>query len=567
MTVSRSASPSSSAPEEFPVEPHRVEGNEPATSASIPVHPTSGEINASASPEEPPLEPGEDAACALNTKPLPKVNAVAHEVQVRATGARPGNFAGERELFTESTSTVLVFEKGAVIRLAAAATPGQLLFLTNEESKREVVAQVMRKRTFRPTECYVELEFTEPAPGFWGMEFSAATALLPKDATQVAAADLVASAETTTDELGEPAPPPSAEEVLVLKKEVDALRSQLKLLQTQPTSELSAPGTVIPNAGSPFATSVARVDAPSAAGEPNPSVATTIKSPSIESEPQPAPMTVAHPEFLTQTALDFRASLPKRKRSFRARGNFTPGFRAGALRLVVLVVALLATMTGAAWYKHWLPGMHESKKIPVASWAGGVTTITRVPGVQAAVPGTSEAQAGNSELGKDTPASSNAASKTPAMSSGTEKQVTASNNLGGESSLPREAGSPPVIRGKPKPSASMTDRSSVHAPAMTLADSVPSSVEDSVVVPPKLTRSVRAVASLEDLRDFETGSVMIDAVIDATGDVKSMNVLSGPPSLHRPALEALKKYKYEPATRNGKPVPAHVTVRIQFHFE
>ena len=567
-TVSRSASPSSSAPEEFAVEPHRVEGNDPDTSASIPVHPTSGEINASASPEEPPLEPGEEAARALNTKPLPKVNAVAHEVQVRATGVRPGNFAGERELFTESTSTVLVFEKGAVIRLAAAVTPGQLLFLTNEESKREVVAQVMRKRAFRPTECYVELEFTEPAPGFWGMEFSAATALLPKDAAQVAAAELVASAETTTDELGEPAPAPSAEEVLRLKKEVDALRSQLRFLQTQPTAELGSPETATPGAGSPFVTSVRRVDAPSAAaGEPNPSVATTVKPPSFESEPQPAPMKAAHQEFLPPTALDFRASLPKRKRSFRARGNFTPGFRSGALRLAVLVVALLATMTGAAWYKHWLPGMHESKKIPVASWAGRVTTITPVPAVQAPVPGASQTQTGNSEFGKDTPPSANAVSKTPATSSGTEKQITDTDNLGVDSSLPREAQSQPVTRGKPTRSASMTDRSSVHAPAMTLADSVPSSVEDSVIVPPKLIRSARAIASLEDVRDFETGSVMIDAIIDTAGNVTSMNVLSGPPSLHKPALEALKKYKYEPAARNGKPVPAHVTVRIQFHFE
>jgi TonB family protein len=559
LTVSRSASPSSSAPEEFPVEPHRVEGNEPDTSASITVHPTSGETNASASPEEPSFEPGEDGTSELNTKPLPKVNAVAHEVQVRATGARPGNFAGERELFTESTSTVLVFEEGAVIRLAAAVTPGQLLFLTNEESKREVVAQVMRKRTFRPTECYVELEFAEPAPGFWGMEFSAATALLPKDAAQVAAAELVASAETTTDELGEPAPPPSAEEVFALKKEVDALRSQLKLLQTQPAA--------IPDAGSPFVTSAPRVDTPNAAGGPNPSVVTTVKSPSIVSEPQPAPMTAAHQEFLPQPALDFRVSLPKRKRSFRARGNFTPGFRAGALRLAVLVVALLATMIGAAWYKHWLPGMHESKKIPVASWAGGVTTVTPAPGVQAPVPGTSQAQTGNSELGKDTPASPNAVSKTPETSNETERRVTASNKIGGDSPLPRQAGSRPVIRGKSTPSASMTDRSSVHAPAMTLSDSVPSLGVDSVVMPPKLIRSVRAVASLDDLRDFETGSVLVDAVIDTEGDVKSMNVISGPPSLRRPALEALKSYKYEPATRNGKPVPAHVTVRIQFHFE
>jgi len=86
-------------------------------------------------------------------------------------------------------------------------------------------------------------------------------------------------------------------------------------------------------------------------------------------------------------------------------------------------------------------------------------------------------------------------------------------------------------------------------------------------VPPKLIHAAQAVASLDDLRDFETGSVIIDAVVETTGTVSSMNVLSGPPSLRQPAMDALKNYQYEPATRNGKPVAAHVKVKIQFHFE
>jgi TonB family protein len=82
-----------------------------------------------------------------------------------------------------------------------------------------------------------------------------------------------------------------------------------------------------------------------------------------------------------------------------------------------------------------------------------------------------------------------------------------------------------------------------------------------------LIRSERAVARLDDLRDFETGSVVVDAIIDTAGNVTSMRVLSGPPSLRWPALQALKNYKYEPAMQNGQAVPAHVTVKIQFHFE
>jgi len=86
-------------------------------------------------------------------------------------------------------------------------------------------------------------------------------------------------------------------------------------------------------------------------------------------------------------------------------------------------------------------------------------------------------------------------------------------------------------------------------------------------VPPKLIKSVRAVASLEDLRDFERGNVTIDAVVDTQGEVRSINVLSGPPSLRESAAAAFRQFLYEPATRNGKPVPAHVTVTIHFRFE
>jgi outer membrane biosynthesis protein TonB len=46
-----------------------------------------------------------------------------------------------------------------------------------------------------------------------------------------------------------------------------------------------------------------------------------------------------------------------------------------------------------------------------------------------------------------------------------------------------------------------------------------------------------------------------------------MNVLSGPRSLRDSAVETLKQYQYEPATQNGQPIPARVTVTIRFRFE
>src|SRR5215472_16597262 len=83
------------------------------------------------------------AASALaGAKPQP----VAAEIPVTVNGARTVAGGDKREPFSETTQTVLVFGSGAVIRLTAAVGPGQLLFVTNEKSKKEVVCQVVKSK-------------------------------------------------------------------------------------------------------------------------------------------------------------------------------------------------------------------------------------------------------------------------------------------------------------------------------------------------------------------------------------------------------------------------------------
>jgi hypothetical protein len=86
-------------------------------------------------------------------------------------GARTVEGSAKREPFSEATKTVLVFGSGAVIRLGSSVAPGQLLFLTNEKTKKEVVCQVVKSKNYRNVSGYVELEFTESVVGFWGMRF------------------------------------------------------------------------------------------------------------------------------------------------------------------------------------------------------------------------------------------------------------------------------------------------------------------------------------------------------------------------------------------------------------
>src|SRR5229473_171818 len=100
-----------------------------------------------------------------------KQQPVALEVSVTVNGARAVDGSDKREPFSETTKTVLVFGSGAVIRLSSSVAPGQLLFLTNEKTRREIVCQVVKSKNYRNVSGYVELEFTEPAVGFWGMRF------------------------------------------------------------------------------------------------------------------------------------------------------------------------------------------------------------------------------------------------------------------------------------------------------------------------------------------------------------------------------------------------------------
>jgi TonB family protein len=113
-------------------------------------------------------------------------------------------------------------------------------------------------------------------------------------------------------------------------------------------------------------------------------------------------------------------------------------------------------------------------------------------------------------------------------------------------------------------------RPGTHLSSQTSVVSQARLSEGVAIVPPKLIKSVRAIASPNALQYFDKGNtatVTLDAVVDSSGHVKSMKVLSGPASLRSAAMDALKQYRYEPAKLRGRPVAAHVTVKVEFLFE
>src|SRR5712692_11197298 len=87
------------------------------------------------------------------------------------------------------------------------------------------------------------------------------------------------------------------------------------------------------------------------------------------------------------------------------------------------------------------------------------------------------------------------------------------------------------------------------------------------IVQPRLASSVKPdYPPMARLQRVE-GDVVIQAEISATGSVGLLKVVSGPVILQQAAMEALRKWKYEPARLNDQPVALQVLVTIRFRIK
>jgi TonB family protein len=522
-----------------------------------------------------------------------KRNAVAHEAGMVVTGARPGESAGKRELFTENTTSVLVFENGGVIRLGTDVIVGQLLFLTHRESKREVVAQVIGKQRFHAGSPYIELEFTEAAQNFWGVEFPArpapkvaetaarpAAAIAPasqpalthtftstpapvtKGAVPAAVAPTAPALDTELlyvleEAMEEPdlAAAPSAEEVERLRLEVEALRVELQSLKQAPTAVRSnGSGNELLNTNAPSEAVSAPLLTETKAAEP-------AESPKIAE--------FSAQDLLPRVALDFSRAdeaierNEKAERKSERKGERKTGKAGGGKTLTVALLAamLLAAATGLAWYKHWLPQLGRAKASPSSAATPAPLAPAKERQKTTASPADANSSAGASQtIASETAAGGKDAENTLAATDAASAAEVAADRK------PYRDPTQPTIREKAQNARAVAGRGNERA--ANRLDAVDVAVpEGGATVAPKLLHSVRAMPPPEAVRGFVTGNVNLDAVVDASGHVSSMKVLSGPAPLRSAAMDALRQYRYEPAKQNGRAVAAHINVTVQFWYE
>jgi hypothetical protein len=230
--------------------------------------------------------------------------ATALEIPVTIQGSKIVPGTEQRELFTETTKTTLVFENGAVVKLTAKVAPGQCVFLRNEQSEKEVLCKVIEARQAGET-GYTDLEFTSYDPKFWDAPAAkpapAAKILTAQDRLEAAANSPIASpvAEPNPPSVGEiPEQPGDAGQKSETQKKID---EAVKNLSATPSTESSAPANAPSNAEAPFQAEqpAAPSQSPEAQNKIDPAEWNPPVAPTVEST---APINAEIPSTLPEAA-------------------------------------------------------------------------------------------------------------------------------------------------------------------------------------------------------------------------------------------------------------------------
>jgi TonB family protein len=106
--------------------------------------------------------------------------------------------------------------------------------------------------------------------------------------------------------------------------------------------------------------------------------------------------------------------------------------------------------------------------------------------------------------------------------------------------------------------------SATQAPQPPSADAPSPSPGDSTKL--EVVRSQKADYPAEAAAKAIQGQVWVKILVSETGDVENVEVISGDPVLAKAALEAVKKWKFKPFIKNGKPVKVSTKLPFDFAF-
>jgi TonB family protein len=466
------------------------------------------------------------------------------------------------EVFAEDTCTVIVFPQGAVIRLSASVAAGQLVVIANRKSGQIMLCRIVNVRTYPNIRGYAEIEFMHAATGFWG---SYASQGILRLAAKVAAAVPSASADFWSNGF--------AKEVVSVP--ASAVNASLVAPAVQTKKEPIANSPIQIPFGEepvqPMATigmdSETRLDTTGRRSSNQHTVLAPTLGPQASSPPTSSQRAA---RFRIGSWIFSWGRLP----TARTVTHGTPAPRR-SLVLVSLVPALvLLGVFGVFFLRDGVgqpSGVSQTSPMPEVSLGSPIGNVVQSPQPKSnptfVVPqlpiAKSEGFPGAQirEFADNIRPSRPSERKGNSPKSGTSvKKITKEKLLAPYSSANRLA----VMGRDAPPDVTGVDSNTGVGPLQGVLGTLqprggratePELLVSSAPIYPTMARQARV-----------EGEVVIAAVIDSTGKLTNMTVVSGAPLLQQAALDSLRTWKYRPGYLDEKPVSTKTSITVNFRL-
>ena len=501
-----------------------------------------------------------------------RTEAVGVEIPVVIHASR--NSASAREsgktlpVVHEESRTVIVFPQGAVVRLTAMVTTGELVVLTNQRTGADVLCRVASIKAQPGIQNYVDLEFTQRAPGFWGDCFPSERSSQP--ATNAAPSAPSSSAVVPSVLTMPPQTPPP---ILLTPTPQPVAPAHM----TAPPAMLStAPATSAESYSAPasqtFQAPVA--NAPASVLELSQTYSaprTQEWTPRMEPQFRAAESTSGSNKMLLIAAAVIVLLGAAGGGYFLTRGNGT-STQAGVAQNAPLSQPVASTTAQSA-----TPETSPSQTVPSSPAAAPAAPVVPAP-VQTASAAVAPNPAVAARQAEPVAAGKERVQPAPIPAPPSAQEIRDAHTLGSVGKLSHpvaakptvatSAVAPPVLPANAGASALEANllTGEQSAPLAPTATVIPPSLAGGRVQQPKLVSSTSPSYPATATAQRIQGDVVVDALVDANGKVTATKIVTGPPLLQQAAMLAVRSWKYEPGRLDGEPISTHIQVRITFRL-
>jgi outer membrane biosynthesis protein TonB len=506
-------------------------------------------------------------------------NANVLEVPVTVQGAKHVEGSEQRQIFTETTKTTIVFGNGAVVNLSSKVAQGQCVFLRNERTGREILCKVLEWRQVAES-GYADLEFTTRDPNFWDAPVMQQPAVAAAVIAPAAAAPKPAQVQERVLGASDPAP------------------------EAAPVLQSSAPagdGTAAVSAGSAAAAEAAAEERTARLNEmleepeesedeaaQNDTKDAELLAALIAKDPKRKPRREAAPAETKETELDALSEGRSEHGEASAHveeGSDADGQLGGKAKLIAMLTPLahrlhkytygkgaiqagiaasvvLVLLLGMAWHSHRVK-VRSNVRATAAALAQAKKDAAQSP-----------ATSSSSSREVEAPAHGNNSGATPAQAAQKIQQQTGAPGAGAATVNNAAASSVPSGAAAAAPTVVAS-----AAPKILVREIAPEGELDASGQPKHHhtkgpnggeTIPARIVAQPPPAipkwaKGLDTdGVVKVDALIDEKGNLRSSKALSGPRVLQHEAERAVALWIFEPALTDGKPTATHMVLTVQF---